>query len=304
MPSWIGPTSPREIESAGREQLHSVESLLVQALAHMLKTEAWPQSCSEPGDVIRFRADAGRRVRALHAAEDRRCAPLPSGRFRFYRKPRTASAFCRCRRHARSRWTNCWLRMSEARAFGMAAPQRPLVACPIGSLPMCLLQAEAVHLFERKRRPKGRRCRLTKVRSGQARRPRIKPRETSPKPSSTREAGSGTASQEVALPAPGMDLIGAVGAGCPATRARLRDHANRVCKRLVEIKNHGNRGTDEKTRPKDAGPQRVDTCGRYATGYEGHVRRHLIGPLSLASNTGSAAAGRLITGAPVEVGKR
>ena len=31
-----------EVESVGREQLHAVESLLLQALAHMLKAEAWP----------------------------------------------------------------------------------------------------------------------------------------------------------------------------------------------------------------------------------------------------------------------
>jgi len=31
-----------EIESVGREQLHAVGSLLVQALAHVLKASAWP----------------------------------------------------------------------------------------------------------------------------------------------------------------------------------------------------------------------------------------------------------------------
>jgi len=38
-----------EIESVGREQLHAVESLLTQALAHMLKAEAWPLSTAVPG---------------------------------------------------------------------------------------------------------------------------------------------------------------------------------------------------------------------------------------------------------------
>ncbi len=53
-----------EIESVGREQLHSVESFLVQALVHMLKAQAWPSSRDAPNwraDAIRFRADAARR---------------------------------------------------------------------------------------------------------------------------------------------------------------------------------------------------------------------------------------------------
>jgi len=37
-----------EIESVGREQLHAVESLLLQALIHMLKAEAWPHSAEVP----------------------------------------------------------------------------------------------------------------------------------------------------------------------------------------------------------------------------------------------------------------
>ena len=53
-----------EIESVGREQLHAVESLLVQALAHMLKAAAWPLSPAVPGwqaEARRFRDDASRR---------------------------------------------------------------------------------------------------------------------------------------------------------------------------------------------------------------------------------------------------
>jgi len=53
-----------EIESVGREQRHAVESLLVQALAHMLKAEAWPLSREVPGwqaEARRFRGDAARR---------------------------------------------------------------------------------------------------------------------------------------------------------------------------------------------------------------------------------------------------
>ena len=67
---WLNDASPdwpniiEEIESVGREQLHAVESLLVQALAHMLKAQAWPQSLAAPGwraEAIRFRGDAADR---------------------------------------------------------------------------------------------------------------------------------------------------------------------------------------------------------------------------------------------------
>ena len=53
-----------EIESAGSEQLHAVQSLLVQALIHMLKAEAWPLSPAAPGwraEAVRFRGDAADR---------------------------------------------------------------------------------------------------------------------------------------------------------------------------------------------------------------------------------------------------
>ena len=53
-----------EIESVGREQLHAVESLLVQALVHDLKSEAWPLSREVPGwraEARRFRGDAADR---------------------------------------------------------------------------------------------------------------------------------------------------------------------------------------------------------------------------------------------------
>ena len=53
-----------EVESVGREQLHSVESLLVQALAHMLKAEAWPLARDAPhwhAEARRFRGDAADR---------------------------------------------------------------------------------------------------------------------------------------------------------------------------------------------------------------------------------------------------
>jgi len=50
-----------EVESVGTEQLHAVESLLMQALAHMAKAEAWPSSRDVPhwrAEARRFRIDA------------------------------------------------------------------------------------------------------------------------------------------------------------------------------------------------------------------------------------------------------
>jgi hypothetical protein len=43
-----------EVESVGREQLHAVESLLFQALVHILKAQGWPDSV----DARKWRADA------------------------------------------------------------------------------------------------------------------------------------------------------------------------------------------------------------------------------------------------------
>jgi hypothetical protein len=53
-----------EVESVGNEQLHAVESLLLQALIHMLKAEAWPESRDAPkwrADALNFRAQAANR---------------------------------------------------------------------------------------------------------------------------------------------------------------------------------------------------------------------------------------------------
>jgi hypothetical protein len=53
-----------EVLSVGREQLYAVESLLVQALRHMLKANALPASRDVPGwraDAIDFRQQATRR---------------------------------------------------------------------------------------------------------------------------------------------------------------------------------------------------------------------------------------------------
>jgi hypothetical protein len=58
------PNVIEELESVGREQLHAVESLLVQALLHDLKAEAWPLWWDVPhwrAEARRFRGDAARR---------------------------------------------------------------------------------------------------------------------------------------------------------------------------------------------------------------------------------------------------
>src|SRR6195952_183470 len=58
------PNIAEEIEAVGRSELHAVESLLVQALRHMLKAEAWPLSRDAPSwraDAIDFRQQASRR---------------------------------------------------------------------------------------------------------------------------------------------------------------------------------------------------------------------------------------------------
>ena len=58
------PNIAEEIESVGRDQLHAVESFLVQALAHDLEAEAWPLSGAVPGwraEARRFRGDAAAR---------------------------------------------------------------------------------------------------------------------------------------------------------------------------------------------------------------------------------------------------
>src|SRR3954451_19758912 len=66
-----------EIESVGREQLHAVESLLLQALIHMLKAEAWPLSREGPhwqAGAFVFRARGGGR----YAPSMRQKIDLPS----------------------------------------------------------------------------------------------------------------------------------------------------------------------------------------------------------------------------------
>ena len=61
-PDW--PNIIDEVESVGNEQLFAVESLLVQALRHMLKAEAWPlarDAAHWRAEAIVFRSDAARR---------------------------------------------------------------------------------------------------------------------------------------------------------------------------------------------------------------------------------------------------
>lgn len=58
------PNIAEEIEDVGANRLHAVESLLVQALRHMLKAEAWPLARDAPSwraDAIDFRQQAQRR---------------------------------------------------------------------------------------------------------------------------------------------------------------------------------------------------------------------------------------------------
>lgn len=53
-----------EIGTLGCEQLHAVESLLVQALIHILKAGAWPLNRDAPtwrAEAVRFQSDARRR---------------------------------------------------------------------------------------------------------------------------------------------------------------------------------------------------------------------------------------------------
>jgi len=61
------PNLAEEIESVGSEQLHAVESLLVQILLHRLKAEAWPDS----SDVSHWR----REMRVFQRQLRRRFAP-------------------------------------------------------------------------------------------------------------------------------------------------------------------------------------------------------------------------------------
>jgi len=74
-----------EVDSVGREQLHAVESLLLQALVHMLKAQGWPDS----RDAENWRADA----RGFRAQAANRFAPSMRQRIdlaRIYRQAQRA----------------------------------------------------------------------------------------------------------------------------------------------------------------------------------------------------------------------
>ena len=61
-PDW--PNIIEEIESVGREQLHAVQSLLMRAMVHHLKAQAWPASREVPhwlAEARLFQADAADR---------------------------------------------------------------------------------------------------------------------------------------------------------------------------------------------------------------------------------------------------
>ena len=70
------PNIAEEIESMGERRMHAVELLLVKALAHRLKVEAWPTSREVPGwlaEARRFRDDADQPVQPTSMRlEDRR----------------------------------------------------------------------------------------------------------------------------------------------------------------------------------------------------------------------------------------
>jgi hypothetical protein len=72
-PDW--PNIIEEIESVGSEQRHAVESLLLRALIHMLKAEAWPLS----RDVPHWQAEA----RVSRAQACRRFVPSMRQRIDF-----------------------------------------------------------------------------------------------------------------------------------------------------------------------------------------------------------------------------
>ncbi|MGD0432263.1 MAG: DUF29 family protein [Acetobacteraceae bacterium] len=107
------PNIAEEIESLGNEQRFAVESLLVQAIVHRLKAEAWP-ACRDMetwlADSMRFRGDAASRfVSSMRQRIDldriyRRAlrGPYPDRSMAWQRLP--------WRRFARSRWTGCLVR--------------------------------------------------------------------------------------------------------------------------------------------------------------------------------------------------
>ena len=70
------PNIIEEVESVGNEQLHAVESLLVQLLIHRLKLMAWPQSLAVRGWEKEVRV-FGLQVRRRYAPSMRQRLDLP-----------------------------------------------------------------------------------------------------------------------------------------------------------------------------------------------------------------------------------
>ncbi len=97
------PNVIEEIESVGNEQLHAVESLLIQALAHMLKATAWPFWRDVPTGRLR-RAVSGVRRGGGSRHPCGRGSMLPTSTktpLSWCRTRSTVSRRCQCHRHAR-----------------------------------------------------------------------------------------------------------------------------------------------------------------------------------------------------------
>ena len=88
-----------EVESVGREQLHAIQSLLMQALVHMLKADAWPLARDAPSwraDAVGFRAQAANRYVPVHAAKDQTSIASTARRSGRCLRPSTARRRCQC----------------------------------------------------------------------------------------------------------------------------------------------------------------------------------------------------------------
>ena len=69
MPDWTN--IAEEIDAVGQSELHAVETLLVQAILHGLKADAWPLSLSLPqweAEARGSRYDAARTLHPQHAS--------------------------------------------------------------------------------------------------------------------------------------------------------------------------------------------------------------------------------------------
>ena len=123
-PDW--PNIIDEVESVGRSQLSAVRSLLMRALEHMLKAEAWPLSSAAPGwqaEARRFRFEAAEAF-APSMRQRIDLAKLYQRRSSCCPRRLTASRHCPCRRSVRSHWTSCWASDTQGRG---APPRSPAV---------------------------------------------------------------------------------------------------------------------------------------------------------------------------------